>query len=176
MFMKTWGAGLAYSNGVSSSLGLGRLSYYAERTPDLPQTMRFVVGEVQRADYDPALAEYAVAQAFGGTRAASAYESRGEAMAANLADGLTPDIVRRFHSQILELRRAPDLTAELFRRMPGVYAAVLPGLGVKPSDVPGGSYFVIGPEKQFTAWEEYLKSIEGPAARLHRLYPRDFWL
>ena len=37
-------------------------------------------------------------------------------------------------------------------------------------------YFVIGPEKQFAAYEEYLKKTEGPDAWLYRLYPRDFWL
>jgi hypothetical protein len=138
--------------------------------------MRFVVREIQNADFDAALVDYAVAQAFGGTRSASAYETRGEAMAANLADGLSPEIVARFHAAILALRNAPDLPAELFRRMPGVYATVLPGLGAKPSTVEGGVYFAIGPEKQLEAWEEYLKSADEPGARLHRLYPRDFWL
>jgi hypothetical protein len=176
LFMKTWGAGLAYSNGIGTNLTTGRINYYAERTPELPQTMRFVVSEVQRADYDAALAEYAVAQAFGGTRSASGYEARGEAMAANLADGLTPEIVARYHRGILDLRQSPDLAAELFRRLRGLYGSVLPGLGVKVSQVHDGVYVVIGPEKQFAAWEEYLKSVEGSDAKLHRLYPRDFWM
>ena len=176
LFMKTWGAGLAYSNGIGTNLTIGRVSYYAERTPELPQTMRFVVAEIQRADYDPALAEYAVAQAFSGTRSASAYEARGEAIAANLADRLTPEIVTRFHKGVLDLRSSPDLAAELFRRMPQLYGTVLPGLGVKASEVNDGVYVVIGPEKQFAAWEEYLQSVEGPGTKLHRLYPRDFWM
>jgi hypothetical protein len=54
-------------------------------------------------------------------------------------------------------------------------AKVLPGMGARTSDVEGGIYFVIGPEKQFAAWEEYLKSVEGPATKVYRLYPRDFW-
>ena len=138
--------------------------------------MKFVIDEIGKADYDPALAEYAVAQAFAGTRAASSYESRGEAMAANLADGLTPEIVARFHREILNLRTTPDLAAELFKRMPKVYAPVLPGLGTTKSSVKDGIYFVIGPEKQFAAWEEYLKAVEGPGVKLYRLYPRDFWM
>ena len=144
--------------------------------PELPLTMKFVIDEIGKADYDPALAEYAVAQAFAGTRAASSYESRGEAMAANLADGLTPEIVARFHREILNLRTTPDLAAELFKRMPRVYAPVLPGLGTTKSSVKDGIYFVIGPEKQFAAWEEYLKAVEGPGVKLYRLYPRDFWM
>ena len=175
IFMKTAGAGMAYSNGIGMRLALGRSFYYAERSPELPLTMKFVIGEIRKANYDPALAEYAVAQAFSGTRSAAGYESRGEAMAANLADGLTPEIVTRFHQEILNLRNTDDLANELFKRMADTYAPVLPGLGVKTSSVMEGIYFVIGPEKQFAAWEEYLKSVEGPNTKLHRLYPRDFW-
>jgi Zn-dependent M16 (insulinase) family peptidase len=43
------------------------------------------------------------------------------------------------------------------------------------NEVEDGIYFVIGPERQFSAWEEYLKSVEGPATKVYRLYPRDFW-
>jgi hypothetical protein len=176
IFMKTIGAGLAYSNGIGPRLSEGRIGYYAERTPELPQTLRFVIDELKRARPDPAYVEYAVAQAFGGTRAASSYESRGEQMAANLADGLTPAIVTRFHEQILNLRKTSDLAAELFPRMNGVYAKVLPGMEPAADTPPDAVYFVIGPEKQFTAWEEYLHATEGPETKLHRLYPRDFWL
>jgi hypothetical protein len=176
IFMKTIGAGMAYSNGIGMRLGQGRSYYYAERTPELPLTMKFVIDEVKKADYDPALIEYAIAQSFGGTRAASSYEARGEAIAANLADGVTPEIVARFHREILNLRNTPDLGAELFRRMPDVYARVLPGFGTSKASVKDGIYFVIGPEKQFAAWEEYLRSVEGAGAKFYRLYPRDFWM
>jgi Zn-dependent M16 (insulinase) family peptidase len=176
LFMKTWGAGLAYSNGVRPSPSTGRLNYYAERTPELPQTLRFVIGEVRAARPDAAMAEYAIAESFSEIRAASSYEWRGEAMAQDLADGVTPAVVARFHKALLELRRTPDLSAELARRMPRVYARVMPGLGAPVKDVAGGVYFVIGPEKQIAAWEQYLQSIYGAATRVHRLYPRDFWM
>jgi Zn-dependent M16 (insulinase) family peptidase len=176
IFMKTIGAGMAYSNGIGMRLGQGRSYYYAERTPELPLTMKFVIDEIKKADYDPALVEYAIAQAFGGTRSASSYEARGEAIAANLADGVTPEIVARFHREILNLRNAPDLASELFKKMPGIYAQVLPGLGTPKASVKDGIYFVIGPEKQFAAWEEYLKSVEGAGTKVYRLYPRDFWM
>jgi hypothetical protein len=97
-------------------------------------------------------------------------------MAANLADGITPEIVRRFHREILNLRNTPDLARALFRRMPDVYAQVLPGLKSGRTAGADAIYFVIGPEKQFSAWEDYLKSVEGAGARLYRLYPRDFWM
>jgi hypothetical protein len=176
IFIKTWGAGLAYSNGFRGSPSQGRLGYYAERTPELPQTLRFVIEELKKAPRDPALVEYAIAQAFLGFRSASEYEVRGEAMAADLADGMTPEVVARFRKAILELRRNPKLADELYKRMEPTYAKVLPGYGVKAKDVADGVFFVIGPEKQFGLYEDYLKTVEGADTRVHRLYPRDFWL
>jgi Zn-dependent M16 (insulinase) family peptidase len=176
IFSKTIAAGLAYSNGLSAGLAAGRLQYYAERTPELPQTLQFVVGELKKAQPDASLTEYAIAGAFKGTRSAASYESRGEAQAGDLADGLTPEVVRRFHQAILDLRKTPDLAGELFRRMNAVYAKVLPGLGAPVGGVANGVYMVIGPEKQLASYEEYLKKADAPDARLWRLYPRDFWL
>ena len=176
IFMKTWAAGLAYSNGIRVRPLDGRLNYYAERTPLLPQTLEFVINEVKKAKPDASLVDYAIAGAFEDIRSALPYEERGEAMAADLADGLTPEVVRRFHQAILDLRKRPNLSAELFRRMPAVYAKVLPGMSVPARDVEGGVFLVIGPEKQLTAYEEYLKKTQGPDTMLYRLYPRDFWL
>lgn len=176
IFMKTWGAGLAYSNGLGGSPGNGRLSYYAERTPELPQTLRFVIDELKKATKDPNLVEYAVAQVFAQFRSASEYEDRGEAMAADLADGVSPEAVRRFRRAVLELRATPNLADELYKRMGDVYATVLPGYGVKARDVRGGVFYVIGPEKQLKAYEDYLKNVEGSNVRLYRLYPRDYWM
>lgn len=176
MFMKTWGAGLAYSNGLRSSPAAGRLMYYAERVPELPQTLRFVIDELEDAPRDPALVEYAIAQAFSELRSGRAYEARGEAMAADLADDLTPDKVRAFRQAILELRKDPQLAAQVHDRMEEVYGRVLPGYGAPTATVEGGSFFVIGPESQLRLYEEYLRGAEGAQAELHRLYPRDFWM
>ncbi|HVF66495.1 MAG TPA: hypothetical protein VM914_02445 [Pyrinomonadaceae bacterium] len=176
IFIKTWGAGLAYSNGLGGSPSLGRLSYYAERTPELPQTLRFVIEELKKAKPDPGLTEYAIAIAFGQFRSASSYESRGESMAADIADGTPPETVRKFRQGLLSLRNMPNLSDELFKRMNNVYARILPGLGAKAGTVEGGVFYVIGPEKQLTAYEQYLKTVEGPDARLYRIYPRDYWI
>jgi len=176
MFMKTWSAGLAYSNGLRSNEATGRLIYYAERCPDLAQTMQFVVNELKNAPYDTTLADYAVAQAFAGYRSARRYEERGEAMAANLEDGISPEVVAGFRKGILALRDHENLYDELHTRMASVYGEVLPGYGPTAAESPGASYFVIGPEAQFHSLEEYLKSVEDPNAEVVRLYPRDFWL
>src|ERR1043166_6129810 len=174
VFNKTIGAGLAYSNGVGSSPASGLMIYYAERTPELPQTLRFAIGEVKRPMNDP-LAEYVIALAFS-SRASSPYEARGEAMASNMADGITPEVVSRFRRAILEAKKIPDLSAELYRRKDNVFERVFPGYGMKAKDIAGRNFFVIGPEKQMTAYEAYLKSVEGGDTQLYRLYPRDFWL
>ncbi len=175
VFMKTWSAGLAYSNGMRPRPAEGRLHYYAERTPELPETLQFVIDTLETADPDAALADYAVAQAFRNTRSHMTYEARGEAMAADLADGLTPETVTAFHEALLRLGRMPDLGTELHRRMHRVYSTVLPGMRGSVDDVAGGIYFVIGPERQFRAWEEYLSAVEGEPVDVYRLYPRDFW-
>lgn len=176
IFMKTWAAGLAYSNGLGSSPGSGRMSYYAERCPELPQTLRFVIEQLKKAERDTALAEYAIALAFDEFRSASGYEQRGEAMAADLVDGITNETVSAFRTAILALRSTPDLANALFDRMPAVYGKVLPGFNVKAASVPGGVFYVIGPEKQLALYEQYLETVEGAGTKVYRLYPRDYWM
>jgi Zn-dependent M16 (insulinase) family peptidase len=175
MFMKTWGAGLAYSNGLRSNENTGKLTYYAERCPDLAQTMQFVVNELKNAPYEPSLAKYAVAQAFSVNRAGGRYEIRGEAMAADLADGLTPDVVSRFRNGVLGLRSDEKLYDKLHAIMNDTYGEVLPGLGPDAKDVPGANYFIIGPESQFQSYEKYINGVEGEI-KIQRIFPRDFWL
>ena len=49
IFMKTWAAGLAYSNGLRPRISEARSTYYAERCPLLPQTLRFVIDQLRKA-------------------------------------------------------------------------------------------------------------------------------
>lgn len=172
IFMKTWAAGLAYSNGLRPRIAEGVLSYYAERCPLLPQTLRFVIDELKKATPDPNIARYAIAKAFD-SRVATDFEARATAMAANLVDGLTPDVVKTFRTKVLEQTKRDDLATQLFARLQPVYSKVLPGFGAID---PAATYFVIGPEKQLAAYQAYLTSAVGKTATLHRLYPRDFWI
>ncbi len=178
MFMKTWGAGLAYSNGLRSRESTGRIVYYAERCPDLAQTMQFVVGELKKAPHDPALGDYAVAQTFNANRAASGYEARGEAMARDLADGITPETVRSFRQGILELHQQAGFYDRIQSRMEYVYGLLLPDYGPSTADAvakANANNFAIGPEKQLESWERYVSSVE-KGAKVFRLYPSDFWI
>lgn len=176
VFMKTWGAGLAYSNGLAASPSVGRISYYAERCTELPETLRFVVGELERAQLDASLVEYAVAQVFLEFRSSSSFEARAEAMAADLADGVTPERVRAFREAVLALHDEEGIAEALYARLRDVCGRVLPGLGPASPEVIDGVFFAIGPERQLDLYERYLTTVEGADARLHRLYPRDYWV
>ncbi|MDQ3282199.1 MAG: hypothetical protein M3Q69_12390 [Acidobacteriota bacterium] len=170
VFLKTLAAGLAYSNGLRGTVQQARAGYYAERTPEIPQTVKFVVDTLKAAERDPDLADYTIAQVFGETRAPSTYEVRAEAMANDLVDNQPPEQVRRFREAILQLRKDPNLIDALYARKDRVYAQMLPGYDPNTPLPADAIYFTIGPDKQLDAWEGYLK------AKLYRLYPRDFWM
>lgn len=178
MFMKTWSAGLAYSNGLSSSLWTQRTRYYAERCPELPQTIRFVIDELKKAPRDVSLVDYAIAQVFGESHAAESFEARGEERANEATDDFIRQLggVRVKRQAILDLRKIPDLSAKLYEAMDYVYGSVLPGYDKRFLDSTNGTYFVIGPERQMQLYEAYLKESVSPDAVLYRLYPRDFWM
>ncbi|HET7152767.1 MAG TPA: hypothetical protein VFJ29_03305, partial [Candidatus Kapabacteria bacterium] len=175
VFMKTWGAGLAYSNGIGNSSSSGDLRYYAERCPELPQTIRFVIDVLKKSPHNPQLAEYSIAEAFSNSRAASDYETRGEGMASDIEDGLTVQ-VPRFHQAVLDVRTIPDLPKELYGRMDAVYGKALPGYAPGTLDTMNGNYFVIGNDKQCALYQDYLHSEVGQTATLFKLYPRDYWM
>jgi Zn-dependent M16 (insulinase) family peptidase len=175
LFMKTWAAGLAYSNGVRPSAQSGLIRYYAERTPELQRTLGFVIDELALAQADEGQTRYALAQAFH-SRSAVAYETRGRAIASDLVDGRDPETIRAFRTALLALAEEPGLPEELQSRHEAVYGRVLPGYGPPSSQVEGGVYFVIGPEDQLVAWERYLAQVEGDDGVLVRLYDRDFWV
>ncbi len=174
VFLKTLAAGLAYSNGLRGSVQSGQVGYYAERTPEIPQTVRFVVDTLKKSELDPRLGDYTVALAFGENRAAGTYESRAEGIAADIADNQPHDQVRRFRASILELRKDPKLAEKLFARKDAVYARMLPGYS--KGTAPGSISFAIGADNQLEAWDRYLTETEGEGTKLWTLYPRDFWM
>jgi Zn-dependent M16 (insulinase) family peptidase len=176
IFSKTVGAGLAYSNGLRGSVSAARTGYYAERTPELPQTVRFVVDIVKNTPPDRSLTEYVMAQAFLESRASQSYEARAEGIANDIADGQSPEQVRRFRESVLALRKDAKLIDKLYARKDEVHARMIPGYSNKPLDAASGTFMVIGPDKQLDAWEQYLKATEGPGAKLYRVYGRDFWM
>src|SRR5205814_2695675 len=83
-FSKTTGEGLAYTSKILFSESQAEMGYYAERTPDLPQTVRFLVDVIKNSQQDDALGEYAIAQAFEASRASPVHEERARSIAADL--------------------------------------------------------------------------------------------
>ncbi|HVV43890.1 MAG TPA: hypothetical protein VHC72_01755, partial [Bryobacteraceae bacterium] len=171
VFTKTISAGLAYSNGIRGSLHDGWAGYYAERMPEIPQTLHFAIDVIKNGSRDPHLAEYAIALAFQPTYAPDSYEDRAAAIAADIADGVTPAVVKKFRENLLTLRKDPTLATGIFRRMDSVYAKILPGYGRTD---PNGVYFIIGSEKQFKAMDTDVQTREDE--HVYKLFPRDFWL
>ncbi len=174
-FMKTWGAGLAYSNGYSYGSGSGYVRYYAERCPDIAETMRFVVNIAKNAEIDSSLTEYAVAQLFGYSRAPDRYEARGVGIANDLTDGVTPEKVRAFRRKILEYKNKDGLYENIVSHMEEAHGPVFIGYGRPLVESKDGNFFIIGPEPQFESLEKYIEQNEGKQT-VYRLYPRDFWL
>jgi Zn-dependent M16 (insulinase) family peptidase len=175
LFMKTWAAGLAYSNGPSISDRSGRIRYYAERCPDITETNKFVVNQVKTTELTPNLLNYAMAQIFRNSMAFGTYEARGQAIANDLADGFTPDMVRAYRQKVMAMLKDKSLFEKATARVEAVYGLPLVGLGSSQKDVSGGIYFILGPEEQFKLLENYIKSVEEPQP-VYRLYPRDYWL
>ncbi len=174
VFTKTITAGLAYSNGLRGNIRDGYSGYYAERMPEIPQTLHFAIDVVKKGPRDPKLLEYMIAMAFQESDAAAGYEARAEAMANNLADGVTPDKVRTFREAMLKLRAEPGIADQIFARVDKVYGKIMPGYGPKAKETPGAVYYIIGNDKQFRAMDTDVEVREDE--HVYKLYPRDYWL
>ncbi|MFC1853244.1 hypothetical protein ACFL27_23850 [candidate division CSSED10-310 bacterium] len=175
LYMKTWEAGLTYSSGINYSDVKGMVTYSANRCPNVADTMRFVVNTVENMKHDPALLEYALAQTFMFSRANQNYEQRGEAMASDLTDGVTPARVRSFRTAILNTSKTKDLYLTIKSRMENVYGSVLIGYGPSLSKNEEGIFFLLGPESQFQALEQFIQVHEDQCP-VYKLYPCDFWI
>jgi hypothetical protein len=174
-YKRIWGAALAYSGYIAVSPRAARMYLYSDRCADLPQLLRFVDGEVRGAPADPRFVEYAVANTFG-ARTGDTYEQRADAMATDLAEGVTPERVRSFRARLLALRSRPGLADAIHARLSAVYGEVIPSLssGVRGEVTDGALWFAIGPEPQLAHYETELRTTR-PKATLLRLYPRDYW-
>jgi len=164
----------SYSNGMRINTRDGYAGYYAERMPEIPQTLHFAIDVVKRGPRDPKLVEYVIAQAFQDSWASGSYESRAEAIANDLADGIPPAQVRKFREGILKLRNEPGIADQIFGRVDKVYGQMLPGYGAKAKETPGAVYYIIGNDKQFRAMDADVQVREDEHA--YKLYPRDYWL
>jgi hypothetical protein len=176
LYMRTWNAGLAYSNGLGHGTSNGLADYSAEKCPDPTQTLRFVAGVVSGFQLDdPFFLEYSLADEFNDYRAAQDFSSRGAALADDLRNGDRPETVRAFKSALLRLAREPGTLDAVRARFQTTLGRILVGLpGGKVSASPEAAAFFIGPEEQIKRYEDFVRE-RGEATRVIRLYPRDFW-
>lgn len=205
-FMKTWGAGLAYSSGVSCAATTGVMRYYADHCPDVGRTMQFAAGEIRAlakmgTPAEPStapslgvdLAEYALAQCFGGQDSVASPEMRVEALAARLADGQGPDREKALRSELLKLRCCGALQDMLQERVLRVMGSVLPSVAHEErpgearaprdwSPVRGqsvhrnGLCMVIGDDQQLAAQGRYVAECGLHPHEIAQLLERDFWV
>jgi len=172
LFMQTWRAGLAYSNGFNASLESGTVRYYAERCPDLTQTMAFVRDTLVHTPRDKELIKN-VLPSFFYTFEADGFIDRALIMAGLLTDGRRPDLYKKLRQRILMLSRQDDFDEKVFSRINDWAALVIPGL--RPDKPFGGIVYIIANEAQIKRYEEYLKK-EAGAGEIVMLYPRDYWM
>jgi Zn-dependent M16 (insulinase) family peptidase len=175
LFMRTWGAGLAYGNGIAAYAASGRILYMAHRCPDPVETMRFVSDFTRAAKVDADQVQASLAYAFADYGGAESFSLRGARIAGDALDGVTPDLVRGFKTQLLEAARSPGAAERLAARVPQVLGRVLVGAGSsKVSAGPARVALLIAPTRLIDRYETHLRDL-GETQLLPRLYPRDFW-
>jgi hypothetical protein len=193
LFLRGWGAGLAYSCGVSVGLAEARVRYYADTCPDVGKCIAAAAAEVASDAAGAPVAwrvDYALAQCFTSRAGTSMPESRVEAAATDEADGRGAHTVRSLRAALLRLRGRADLAAELHARAPRVLGALLPGVlpaapfATEPwsgaARAPGATLAVIGAEAQAAAMDAHLAAVAAkagvPPPACVRLYERDLWV
>jgi hypothetical protein len=173
-YKKTWEAGLAYGNGLDVRPRDGTVLYYADRCPSIQATLAFVRALTRDLSHvtDQSPIDYAFAQIFAFSRAAQSFTARGDAMATDLAEGVTPARIRRLSHALLRLRTDPRLLARIRQALPRVVAKVMAGPEDPMTKATAQSlFFFIAPHSQLNAVEDEL-----PGIPVYRIWPSDFWL
>lgn len=170
LFMRTWGEGLAYSNGAAWWGAEGVLRYAADRCPDVAQTVSFAAATAKDTKIDADIAAYAVASVFS-SRAHQSPQERGFALASELADGRPPAMIEAHRRAVLAAAARPDLAEVLDARKDRVFGLVFP---VGHAFGPGVISLIEGDERQLGLWNGLLTAAGGRPAE--PLFPSDFWL
>jgi Zn-dependent M16 (insulinase) family peptidase len=173
-YKKTWEAGLAYGNGLDVRPREGTVLYYADRCPSVRATLAFVRHLAQDVSWlsEKSYIDYALAQTFNFSRLGQTWAERADAMASDLAEGLTPERMLRFSQRVLQLRRDPELLERIRQALPRIIARVTQGEGdLAVQSAAQSIFFVIAPERQLAELEDATQ--RRPWARV---WPSDFWL
>jgi Zn-dependent M16 (insulinase) family peptidase len=173
-YMRTWEAGLAYSNGIAGDPDTQMLTYYADRSPNLSALIQFVLSTAKGISTlrDDALLDYVFSQTFSFSRVMLSPSRRGQLLARDIRDGVRPEKVRRFSEAILALREKPDLLKELKQTsFDSICDVLMTDSCVAQQRKAHSIFFFIGSETVLSDTETRLS-----IPRLVRLYPRDYWM
>jgi Zn-dependent M16 (insulinase) family peptidase len=173
-YMKIEEDGLAYGAGITSDQGRGTISYYADRSPDVPSLLELVnsLATALRKNHDPALIDYALQKSFPLPRSMATFSERGRGIASDIRDGNDPEKIRRFSLAILSLRKDPKLLTELDEVLLDSISPVLVKDEFKKQQRKKRSvFFFAGPEERLSDAEAKLN-----IAGLYRIFVSDFWI
>lgn len=173
-YMKTWEAGLAYSNGIASVMGRRFLLYYADHVPDITSLIA-LVNSLPQANYSLSASravDYALSQAFVPPRAMLPFSRRARAFALDNRDGNTPDRIRKFSQRMLELGHDPSLGQELIRmRVQSIDPVLFDKANLDKKETARSIFFFLGPEQALSSAANRL-----PAHDMLLMWPSDYWI
>ncbi|HLJ86940.1 MAG TPA: hypothetical protein VKZ53_08950 [Candidatus Angelobacter sp.] len=173
-FMKTWEAGLAYNNGVTSSPETRLIQYYADRITDMPAVLGLVNSLTEKIPVldNRFLVDYVFRQAFSIPRSMDSPSQREQALVGDLRDGNDPAKVRRYSEAILQLRRDSMLPSELSKHALSSICGVLLQEKCKLQQKKSRSiFFFINSERGLDEAERRLG-----IPKILRLWPSDYWI
>jgi hypothetical protein len=172
-YMRTWEAGLAYSNGVNSDLRDGLLSYYADRVPSVPSLVKLIEGlGISMASLnDRSYLNYSISQMFK-SREMLPFIERARLLDTDLQDGITLSDYRKYFSSVLKMTKDPSLWDEIRQLTGQAIAPVMVGANCGDCQTRQRSlFFIVGPDKQLNDAAAVF-----PGQRLFKLWRSDFWL
>ncbi len=172
--MKTWEAGLAYNNGVTSSPETRLIQYYADRITDMPAVLGLVNSLTEKIPVldNRFLVDYVFRQAFSIPRSMDSPSQREQALVGDLRDGNDPAKVRRYSEAILQLRRDSMLPSELSKHALSSICGVLLQEKCKLQQKKSRSiFFFINSERGLDEAERRLG-----IPKILRLWPSDYWI
>lgn len=173
-YMKTWEAGLAYSNGIASESYRRLLLYYADHVPDITALVSLVNSIPQASDTlsGTQAVDYALSQVFEPPLDMLPFSERARIFALNNRDGNTPDTIRKFSQRMLELRHDPELSQELIRmRVESIDPVLFDTRDRDKKKAARSIFFFLGPEQVLSS-----AALRLPAHDMLLMWPSDYWM
>ena len=172
-YLKTWEAGLAYSNGLGVDQASRLITYYADRSPDLGSLIELVNSLASNnPEVDQSTVDYLLSQTFSIPRSMWTFSQRGRALAEDIRDGDPPDKIRRFSEAILQVSKDRNLLTEIANvKLQSICGILLKDECQSRQKADDSIFFFVGSAKILSDLEKRLSIPDLP-----RIWPNDFWL